>query len=288
MLATSREGRDQGIMPDHLILVSDTMGSYGDQFAHARLHKRFDLPDNRAFILAADQIDRAAELVSMIESRLSQFPVTSRTYGQTKQAICEACYFYKAELFKQTVLPRLRLPPEVFDPRVTPLEVRADLQEEWEKFGIGCDLLVGTFDHRGLAALTVVDGAEGTASSWNFPGFTAIGSGAPNALFWLSHRAHTLGMTPPRALYHAYEAKVMAEDAPNVNDQTDVLVANAENNWNCTSHASLANRAKVPEFPLESLADLFEKCKPGDTSELDALTQRLVKPSVPQKSEDQR
>ena len=288
VLATSREGRERGLLPDHIILVSDTMGSYGNEFAHPRLHKRFDLPEHKTFILAADQVDRAAELVPMIEARLSQFPPDSRTYGETKQAICEACFFYKMELFKQSVLPRLRVPPEAFDPREATSEFQAVIQQEWELFGIGCDLLIGTFDHKGQAALTVVNGAEGTASSWNFPGFTAIGSGGPNALFWLSHRGHTLGMTPLRALYHAYEAKVMAEDAPNVNDKTDVLVANAENNWSCSSHVSLADKAKVPEFPIDSLETLFDKYKPSDTSELDAMPQRIVKPLAPQKSGDQQ
>src|ERR1039458_4158949 len=74
VLATGDEGRKTEIIPDHAILISDTMGSFGDEYSHPRLHKRFDLPDEGLFIVAADQIDKAAEVVPMIKAVVAAVP----------------------------------------------------------------------------------------------------------------------------------------------------------------------------------------------------------------------
>lgn len=289
VLASGDEGRRRGVIPDHLILISDTMGSFGDAYSHPRLHKRFDLPEHKAYIVAADRIDKAAELVPIIEQELSGVPMERRNYGDILRAICMACFKYKVQRFTLQVLPKHRLPPEMIDPMKVPQELRDTLAQEWESLSIEADLIVGAFDFNGQAHLIVVDGAKGTAEGGSLPGFTAIGSGFPNAMYWLAHRHHTLGMKPLRALYHAYEAKLMAADAPNVNEHIDILVANAEGSWSCTSHTPLSEIARVAEFPLDSLTELFAKYGPQSTDELDKRDIELIKkPSEPQKSEGQQ
>ena len=277
VLASGDEGRRKGVIPDHLILVSDTMGSFGDEYSHPRLHKRFDLPEQKTYIVAADSIDRAAELVGIIEIELSVVPIEQRNYGGILRAVCTACFKYKIQRFTLQVLPKHRLPPEMVDPSKVPQELRDTLAIEWEELSINADLIVGAFDFNGQAHLIVVDGSKGRAEGVSLPGFTAIGSGFPNAMYWLAHRQHTLGMKPLRALYHAYEAKIMAADAPNVNEHIDIMVANAEGSWSCTSHSPLSEIAKLPEFPLDSLTELFAKHGPQSTEELDRRKIELIK-----------
>lgn len=288
VLASSEAGRSRGVIPDHLILVSDTMGSFGDEYSHPRLHKRFDLPENKAYILAANCIDRASELVPIIDRHLVTVPVEKRTYGDILRAVAMACFEYKMDRFIREVHPRHGIPPTVYDPLTASKEAIALLEPEWTKFDIETDLLVGAFSRSGQAHLIFVSSQDATAQSVSLPGFAAIGTGAANAMYWLAHRAHTLGMKPLRALYHAYEAKLMAEDAPNVNDEIDILVANTEHGWWCTSHTPLGETKQIPEFPIESLKDLFAKFGPRSTKELDKRAGDLVKRSVAQMSGGQQ
>lgn len=86
------------------------------------------------------------------------------------------------------------------------------------------------------AHLIAISGQDGTLENGSFPGFWAIGTGAANAMFWLAHRGQMAAMRPLRAAYHAYEAKLMAEDAPNVNEHMDILIANATQFWRVGTH----------------------------------------------------
>jgi len=279
VLGTGAEGRAKNVFPDHAILISDTLGSFGGDVSHPRLHKRFDLPHQNTYVVAAGQIDRAAELVPIIDSELSHFPLNSRNYGNIQTSVTRACFNYKVERFTHSILPRYRMPPEAFDPFKATREINEVLQPEWESFGLDCDLLIASFDYKGQAFLLWVDGHDGTARPTNFPGFWAIGSGCENALFWLAYRKHNLGVTPVRSVYHAYESKLMSESDPNVNDEIDILVATAQTHWWCTSHNTQGERNMVPEFPLDRFKEMFAKYGPRDTCPLDDEDQRLVKPS---------
>lgn len=278
VLGTSAEGKAKNVFPDHAILVSDTMGSFGGGVSHPRLRKRFDLPRQKTYIVAAGQIDRAAELVPIIDYELSHFPLESRIYGNIQTSINRACFNFRVERFTHSILPRYRIPPEAFNPFKTTKEINEVLQPEWEKFGLDCDLLIASFDFKGQAFLLWVDGRQGTARPTNFPGFWAIGSGCENALFWLAYRKHSLAVTPVRSVYHAYESKLISESDPNVNDEIDLLVATAQTHWRCTSQSTPGDRNMVSELALDRFKEMFAKYGPRDTSPLDNEDQRLVKP----------
>jgi hypothetical protein len=53
--------------PNHLILIADTKGSFGEAYSMNRLHKLFVCPERRLFAVGADQIDRASELFEVIK-----------------------------------------------------------------------------------------------------------------------------------------------------------------------------------------------------------------------------
>jgi hypothetical protein len=97
------------------------------------------------------------------------------------------------------------------------------------------------------------------------PGFFAIGTGADNACFWLGYRQQNFAMNLNRSAYHAFEAKLMAEQSPHVGrDDLDMLVVPRR-------HARAYHLSK--EFPepegcpvsLRGLQDYFKHFGPRPT-----------------------
>ncbi|HET6841138.1 MAG TPA: hypothetical protein VFK06_05545 [Candidatus Angelobacter sp.] len=240
---------DTTIKPNHLVLLADTMGSFDDEYSHARLHKLFAFPENDLYVAAADQIDVAAALVPMINFHVSQAPEATRSHGDIGRAIAQAVFLFRSERFIMTVFPKYGLPPGSIAPdalisassliagmALAPEDVREKIQQEWENFNIGCDLLVGAFNCDGYGCLFSLYGQDVAIHTRSFPGFWAIGSGGENAKFWLSYRAHTLGMGLKRSAYHAYESKVMAESSAKVNEHLDMIVATKGKHWHQSTH----------------------------------------------------
>jgi hypothetical protein len=268
VLADSAEGRRKNIVPDTLILIADTMGSFGSVDSHGRLHKTCMKPEQGVYCVIANQVDKGAELFEVICSCIGEVPKPERTYGRILTALAEGCLSYKRHKFQICEMPKMRLPPEWIDPRTVPAELQRSVQERWEAFDIGCDLIIGVFDDKGCAWLFQLSGAEHEIANVTFPGFSAIGSGADNARFWLSRRQHTLGLLPLRAAYHAYEAKLMAEGSPHVNEHLDIVVATNEAHWFCTTHKSVNNMKVHPEINIQSLKKLFKKYGMRNTDRL--------------------
>jgi hypothetical protein len=121
----------------------------------------------------------------------------------------------------------------------------------------------GSFDVEGKAYLFVLDGT-GQVANLTFPGFAAIGSGAAQAMFWLSYRHHNLGFSLRRAAYHAFEAKLMAESSPFVNDQLDVVIASHK------KHYVITRAYPTPDgFPITvaELREMLSVYGPKETDE---------------------
>jgi len=271
VLGTSEIGRTKERIADTVVLIADTMGSFDDQYSHARLHKALMFPEHNVYALVADEVDKGAELVPVICKFLAQeAPKEQRHYGHLINGIAKGCFFYKGEKFTILELPKLRMPPELFDPRQTPRHLDATIQTAWDKFYVGCDLLIATFDGLGKAYLFWVEGGNGNVRNMSFPGFGAIGCGAGNAMFWLSQRQHTLGMLPVRAAYHAYEAKLMAEASAHVNEHLDIIVATKEEHWFSSSHSLLGGNwpSPHPVINLHNLKRWHRKYGPRGTEKL--------------------
>src|SRR5205807_2019836 len=105
---------------------------------------------------------------------------------------------------------------------LTPLMTPDKLLEEWHKFFLNIQLLVGTFERTGHALLYLL--SQDTDQNGRllpkvvhlcaFPGYQTIGTGSENANFWLNYRRQVLGLSVERSAYHAFEAKKMAAKAP--------------------------------------------------------------------------
>jgi hypothetical protein len=269
--ATSLEGRQKNVVPDTAILIADTMGSFGDVDSHSRLHKTFMFPDVGMYAVAADQVDRASELLFTFAKFLKDIPKAGRSHGAIVRSLASVCYGYKREKFIAHEFPKLQLPPQELDPTTATSQFREKVQKRWEDFSIGCDLVVAAFCGNGTVCFLQLSGATHEICNLAFPGFGAIGVGSENALFWLSRRQQTLGQLPLRAGYHAYEAKRMAESSPHVNDQLDIVVATNEEHWFCTTHPSVHTEKEHPEINIKNLKRLWKRYSPRDTAMLRTL-----------------
>ena len=187
-----------------------------------------------------------------------------------------ACYGYKREKFITHEFPKLRIPPEDFDPRTCNEDLNAVIQEKWREFDIGCDLVIAAFCGNKTAALLHVDGMRQEVSNMMFPGFCAIGSGSDNARFWLSRRQHAFGNLPLRAAYHAYEAKLMAEGSAHVNKHLDIIVATHDCQWFSTTHHSKHGFNPHPEINLKNLKLMLRKYGTNRLKESEGATSRSL------------
>jgi len=268
------------VKPSHLVLIADTMGSFGDDYSHPRLHKSFAFEETDLYATAADQVDQAAILLPMINATLGQIPKEERSVGDFLRAVAQTLFMFRLEKFNLTILPKYGMPPATIAPHssvkptalieamaAAPVSIHAKLQEEWNSFTLGCDLIIGNFDREGQATLLYVPGDDPSFQNFSFPGYCAIGSGANNAMFWLSHRGHTLGMRLKRAAYHAYEAKLMAEGSAHVNEHLDITVATKGKYWTISTHRP--NEQKDCPIRLEDLKEWRKKYGPSPTGELD-------------------
>lgn len=256
--------------PDHLILIADTQGSFGGTYSTNRLHKLFSEPSANLYAVAADQIDRAAEMLNGIRQFLEKAP-PDQGYSGILAAIHAGVDCYKRFRFRYDVLPKyacvpFSIPTDFNDSHLTPA-----LLEEWRKFYVGCEVILGTFDKDGAAYMFTLDGCGGVESS-NFPGYSSIGSGSYNAQFWLSYRNQQLGAPIKQAAYHAYEAKIMAESSSFVNDKLDFLIAKLG------VHFFESNTYVAPSgmpVTLAELRKLFEHYGPQKTDDVSVRCEKF-------------
>jgi hypothetical protein len=270
LASASRDGGGKRIAADTAILIADTMGSFGDVDSHQRLHKIIMMPDAGIYAVAAGQIDKAAELLPLIGTYVAELKPETKTYGGLMKAIAMACWVYKQDKFTITELPKMRLPPTAVDPLKVPPELNTTVQARWGEFSIGCDLVMAAFDRDKRAWLFRVDGDAHEINNVSFPGFSAVGSGSHNAIFWLSRRQHTLGLHPVRAAYHAYEAKLMAEGSAHVNEHLDVAIATHEEHWFCTTHDSQHGEKEHPDINIKNLKRWLKRYGIRPTDDLGA------------------
>lgn len=259
------------VRPDCLILVADTMGSFGDAYSHDRLHKTIVFADNHVYATVSDHVERGAELMPLVNNQIALTAIGQRTHGSISHAIAMSCFLYKTERFAVSVLPEYRLPPEVLDPRKVqiPADISKRIEDEWRKFDMGCDLIIGAFDFRGQALLYYVSGAHSFVENYSFPGFCAIGTGADYAMFWLSHRQHILSFGTKRAAFHAFEAKLMAKESAHVNEHIDICIATKDKYWGLTTHRKEDFTRTDTPFNLNQLRGWSEEYGPRSTMDLD-------------------
>ncbi len=259
---------DANANPNTIILMADTLGSWADQYSHGRVHKAICFPKEQIYAVAANRIDKASEFMPMIAATLGSIQPADREYAHILHSIVMSAHNYKRERFNIEIVSKFFVTPFNLEAlQRLPDPVQGEARKAWEEFDIGVDLVIGTFDGRGRAFLFVIDG-RGTVENLTFPGYAAIGSGGDNAMFWLGYREHVLSMSPRRAAYHAYEAKLMAEKSPHVNSELDIVFAQPGACEVISSHHPPVGKSIAP-FDRETLKAWHRQFRPRKTLKLD-------------------
>lgn len=253
---------------DCFILASDKLGSFGDEFSTRRHAKMFVQGEHDCcFAVCAGSVENAGELVGKIVLEWRKLP--ERYYGGLRAGLQEAVNQYKKYRFVMDVLPRYALGlNEDWRLLAEQLGITQELLKSWNEFDIGCELLVGTFASTGQAHVYSISSLA-EIESLTAPGFSAIGSGASNAMFWLAYREQASGMSLLRSAYHVYEAKLMAEQSAHVGiDDIEMLIATP------TMWYKMSDKAPTSEgcpISLTQIKELWNKFGPSTTESLGGL-----------------
>lgn len=261
--------------PDHLILVSDTMGSIGDVDSTDDLHKLFMSPDLNLYAVCAGRVEIASDLFPVIEHNIAELP--NRSHGNIQQAISRAVYVHRSEHFMNNVMPNI-----VPNGSPMPGDLTDRIYQAWSQYDAGIQLIIGTFDNTNKACMYYIGRTQDYASevvTYAFPGHVCIGTGATNAEFWLNYRRQVLGMSVEQSTYHAFEAKQMAAKSPNVNENIQILIASASEHHVVSTMEPSPNGCSTSIPALEAS---FAKYGPPSTESLG----HPLMPSTSRSSED--
>jgi hypothetical protein len=196
-------------------------------------------------------MDKAAELFEVIKDVSGVIVGGTSRYGSIVESVSGGADLYRRVRFKLDVLPRYARMPQSIPDMFTDTHLGPELLKEWNEYYCGCQMLVGAFNQEGQAILIFLDGAGGFENV-TYPGFAAIGSGSDNAMFWMSYRNHNWTLPVRRSAYHAFEAKVMAESSPFVNEKVEMIIASRDK-WFPISE----NGLEIPDAPI-TLAEMRE------------------------------
>ena len=268
-----RPGEDEGVRPDTLIMLADTMGST-DYDSTDDLYKMYISPDVKLYGTGAGNMEMCSEIFAYLEQQLRK-ATEPRTHGTMLTLINQAVHGHRSQHFQidvlqSTHLPLIRFANETAE-QLTPQWKHEQIERDWREYDTGASLLIGSFDDNGQALLYFVgrifdsngDVSPRLVHPCFFPGYRCVGIGSRNANFWLTYRGQTLGLSPKQSVYHAYEAKVMAANAPTVNDRTEVLIVSKDQ-----KPFYFSEKLHAPKDSPVSLAELetmFLKYGPQDT-----------------------
>lgn len=270
--------------PDTVVLMADTMGSTQTDSTD-QLHKLLVDDKQQVYAVCAGKVEYAGELFPMIAAELSA--LKRRTHGEIWHALNRVAHELRRTHFGWDVIAKR------YGFAGPPGHVSVDhlnaITQEWQQYDLNSPMIVGTFAEDKTAMLYLIGqfvdeyGAPspGMVHLCQFPGFNTIGTGSPNADFWLKVRGQQLGNSPRQSLYHAYEAKIMATNAPTVNKHLELVVATAEGSYILTDEKPDSPNA---DASITELEHMFKKYGPQSTLEIG----HKPKPSASQMSAGQR
>ena len=234
----------------------------------------FIQPEQGLYAVSADDIGKASELLAGIYQQWAPYPPQGRGYNLIRLGMQRAAYEYKLYQFVTLVLPQYPIDPKGdWKTEAEKMGLTEKLFEDWRETRTGCELIVGTWglydrQERFMAHLHHI-AESGEVTPLSSSGFHAIGSGADNALFWLSYREQSTGMSVKRSALHVYEAKLMAEHSPHVGrDDIEMLIV-TPGQWYQLTH----KRRTVDGCPvsIDELEELHRKFGPSSTESLGSL-----------------
>jgi hypothetical protein len=225
----------------------------------SELHKIAIEPNERLFMACAGDVALCSDVGSLIKQNVGKLP--ERSHGHIWEAINKAVHEALMARFHWDVL----VPKYVFTPGTIFESQRENLTADWQQYNPDLEMLIGTFHETGIALLYRIGrfyGSFAWVHACQYPGHMTIGTGGPNAEFWLNFRNQQLGNNPMQSAYHAFEAKRMAASAPTVNKNIDLVMAFADR------HYILSDEKPEVEgcpFSLAELVAMYPKYGPQST-----------------------
>jgi hypothetical protein len=260
VLCSAELGRDASRANTIVLVASDT-GTVQADYRWDDLHKVFVYPDEKLFGVCLGHIEMAEDLLPSIEGAFQQ--LTARNQLSVAAALNKAVLDHRLQHFQFDVLPSYRFLAEEI-----PVNHQPEVLEAWQRYDVGIQLIVGTFDDDGRALMYVVarmEGIRGLVHRTLFPGVATIGHGAQSANFWLSYRRQSLGKSLRESAYHAYEATRLALRDRGRRGRSELITATTEEAFHLT------NEHPAPEgcpVSLSELETMFDRYGPRETSDL--------------------
>src|ERR1035441_6147287 len=197
----STQPKPYDLMPDALVMISDTMGST-ETDSTGELHKMLFDPESRMFAVCAGRVEIACELFPLIREEFAKIDQTKFHHGAISRALNIAVNHHRQDHFNWDVLNhRFSFNGQVL------LQEQEDLYRYWREFGVAPQVALGTFDSDGRALLYylgAIEGQDGLVHLMEFPGYCAIGSGYYNATMWLNYRRQKISLNVQQSGLHAY------------------------------------------------------------------------------------
>ena len=215
-------------MPDRgdevIVSVADQKLSLFYTSSDGAVSKQFFFHDDWIAMMAGGDITPCVEIMNA-SSKL--FAKKKNTLANITNAVKTAFQNHLRQLTEDKILSRygMKLPDFRRNAKKQfTSEVFNSLCSQIDNVTLDCEFLVFGFDADGEPHIFTVTN-PGTVNVYDRPGFWAIGSGANTALGMLFYRGQNIHTHMEDTLYHACEAKFMAESASGVGTETQMFIA---------------------------------------------------------------
>jgi len=242
-----------------IVLISDQKLTLFYTSSDGVVTKRFHFHKEWVAMMAGNDITPCVEIMDASSKLLVK---RNNTLRNVTNAVKTAFQNRLQQLVEDKILSRYGMKLADFrrngKKQFTP-EVFNSLCSQIDNTALDCEFLVSGFDAgREPHIFTVTN--PGIVNVYDRPGFWAIGSGANTALSMLFYRGQNIETEMEQTLYHAFEAKFMAESASDVGRETQFFIAKHGCNTVTWSSPNLINEIRneweqhgKPPFPPDVL-----------------------------------
>jgi hypothetical protein len=205
-----------------LIMASDTLLSMG--ITSTEVLKGRALAPSWGVMIAGDDLTYAEQAISAVRLTLKGKTATyrevamamTRSYQDVRRSQIEDVYLSSYGMDMATFLQQ--------GPDFPSTTKRQSILDDIDKFDLGCEFLVSGFRPDNPTPRIFEVHNPGRFIPQNLLGYSAIGSGATNAISYLARRSQRDRTTLGTSIYNAIAAKRLAEKALGVGDSTVVYI----------------------------------------------------------------
>jgi hypothetical protein len=246
--------------PDAIVFLGDATGSEETDSAHdkRRIHIH---PEEKLFYVSVGRVEKSVDFLATIRKEFRK--LKSKNDLTVTEALNRSAYEHRARHFHFDVFSDYYVP---YDDN--PYDRRQHMLEAWQRYDVGVQALVATFDKEGQALMYMIarlEGLEGVVHRILFPGSAVIGYGVYEASFWINIRQQAWGCSTIQSAYHAYEANCFAAGTPLVRENLEIMLATTRSIFHLSEE-----RPKLKGCPVsfDGLEAMFNRYGPHSTDDL--------------------